>query len=242
MLETIKLFAKKIPFVSSSYRLLRHAVTSPPPPPTTEDIFTKIFKENEWGGRSSVSGLGSDPEQTRKIIEELPALLNDLGVATMLDIPCGDFYWMKTVDLDGINYLGADIVKDLVQDNDKYRTNTINFICANIMTDDLPQVDLVFCRDCLVHLSFADMFRALKNIYASGSTYLLTTTFPERTENRSITTGEWRPLNLELQPLNFPPPLRTILEGCTEDNGLYKDKSLGLWRISDLRKCLPENE
>jgi hypothetical protein len=241
MLDSVKLFAKKIPFVLCSYRLVKAAFAAPPKPKTTADIFTNIYKKNEWRGVTSVSGLGSDLNQTRRIVEALPVLLSDLQISTMLDIPCGDFNWMKTVDLDGVKYLGADIVKQLVSQNKKYKTGGIDFICANIILDNLPRVDLVFCRDCLVHLSFADIFRALKNVCDSGSTYLLTTTFPETTENRDIATGDWRPLNLEMQPFSFPAPLRILVEGCTEDDGKYKDKSLGLWRISDLRKCLPEN-
>jgi hypothetical protein len=242
MLEAVKIFAKKIPFVPYSYRLIKTALAAPPEVPTTEKIFTNIFEKNEWRGVFSVSGIGSGLDQTRKIVEELPSLLRDLEVSTMLDIPCGDLNWMKSVDLGEIRYLGADIVKELISHNQKkYETATVSFICANLITDKLPAVDLVFCRDCLVHLSFADIFRALKNICDSGSTYLLTTTFPDRTENRDIETGEWRVLNLELEPFKFPQPAQILVEGCTEDNGLFADKSLGLWRIDELKKCLAEN-
>ena len=30
-------------------------------------------------------------------------------------------------------------------------------------------------------------------------------------------------------------PLRIIGEGCTEGNGAYIDKALGMWRIADIR-------
>ena len=40
----------------------------------------------------------------------------------MLDIPCGDFYWMKEVDLKDIEYIGADIVDELIKkNNDKFK-------------------------------------------------------------------------------------------------------------------------
>ena len=240
MLRTVKAVAKKLPFVSYSYRLIREAFSGPPKPPTMQDIFTNIVKNNEWKGVRSVSGGGSDLDQTERIAKELPALLNDLEISTMLDIPCGDFHWMKTVDLDGVKYVGADIVKDLIDQNQKYQTDKISFKCADVMFDKLPRVDLVFCRDCLVHLSFADTFRALKNICDSGSTYLLTTSFPERMENIDIVTGSWRPLNLEKEPFNFPAPLRSLVEGCTENDGIFNDKSLALWKIRELCKFLPE--
>jgi hypothetical protein len=59
----------------------------------------------------------------------------------------------------------------------------------------------------------------------------MTTTFPECDENKNITTGDWRIINLELSPFNFPKPLYLLNENCTEGEGTYKDKSLGLWEV-----------
>ncbi len=108
------------------------------------------------------------------------------------------------------------------------------------MKDELPEVDLIFCRDCLVHFSHSDIFKALTNIRRSGAIYLLTTTFSGRKENHDINTGEWRVLNFEAAPFHFPPPLRLLVENCTQQNskGAYKDKSLGLWKISDFEESL----
>jgi hypothetical protein len=49
-----------------------------------------------------------------------------------------------------------------------------------------------------------------------------------------MATGEWQPLNLEQEPFCLPPPIKLIAEGCTEVDGQYSDKSLGLWKVSDL--------
>jgi hypothetical protein len=108
----------------------------------------------------------------------------------------------------------------------------------NLLTDKIPQVDLILCRDCLIHFSYADIFRALKNICDSKSEYLLTTTFTERKINRDITTGNGHLINLEIAPFNFPAPLKSIIEGCTEDFGANKDKALGLWRVADIEHIL----
>jgi hypothetical protein len=157
----------------------------------------------------------------------------------MLDIPCGDFYWMQQVDLDGVDYVGADIVADLVKQNAlRHQRPNVHFRQLNLLTDKLPQADLVFCRDCLVHLSSRHVSRALRNICDSGSAYLMTTIFTGVQHNSDIATGEWRKLNFELPPFSFPPPLLVINEQCTEEEGIYPDKSLGLWRIADIRACL----
>ena len=104
----------------------------------------------------------------------------------------------------------------------------------DLTRDPLPKADLLFSRDCLVHLSFADVRRALGGVLRSGIPYLLTTTFPGGASNEDIVTGDWRPLDLERPPFSFPRPLRLIEEGCTEGDGRFAGKSLGLWRVADL--------
>ena len=206
-----------------------------PRTPTTEEIFTEIFKTNSWLGKTSVSGSGSDPDQTQNVEVELPKLLRRFNISTLLDIPCGDFSWMRRVDVSEMKYLGADIVQELISLNRaRYESESISFTCTNMITDRLPRVDLILCRDGLVHLSFADIRRALENMSNSGSTYLLTTTFTERKSNEDIQTGSWRPLNLQVAPFNFPTPHSVILEGCTENDGAFGDKSLALWKINEI--------
>ncbi|MFE7121789.1 hypothetical protein ACFU99_40805, partial [Streptomyces sp. NPDC057654] len=64
-------------------------------------------------GDTSRSGNGSNLTQTATLRSELPGLLARLGVRTLLDIPCGDFYWMSRLDLGTdthISYIGADRV------------------------------------------------------------------------------------------------------------------------------------
>ncbi len=198
------------------------------------DIFGRIYRHNLWVSRVSHSGTGSDLEQTAVIRETLPPLLRSLGVRTLLDVPCGDFHWMRTVDL-GVDYVGADVVLDLIAANTARDANAHRrFVVVDIANDDLPCVDLIFCRDLLVHFSFVDALRVIANLKRSGSTYLLTTTFTARTTQADIATGQWRPINLRLPPFNWPAPLRTINENCTEAGGDWADKSLGLWRLVDL--------
>lgn len=204
---------------------------------TPEEIFTEFFHKNKWGTGDSISGSGSYLAQTAVVRNELRTLCRDFAVRTMLDIPCGDFHWMKHVALEGIDYTGADIVADLIQQNKQYENPSIHFRKINLIEDELPKVDLVFCRDCLVHLSYENAFIALRNICDSGSTYLLTTTFTRRQHNQNIATGQWRMLNLEAAPFSFPSPLKIINEECSEGEA-YKDKSLGLWRVDEIEKCL----
>lgn len=202
---------------------------------SVEEKFTYIHKNNFWGGNNSVSGEGSDNAQTASVRSALPNIFSAHKIKTLLDIPCGDFNWMKTVDLAILEYTGADIVREIVDKNNSlFASANRKFLKLNLIQDTLPQVDLVFCRDCLVHLSFADIHSSLENICSSGAKYLLTTTFTECEINEDIVSGDWRILNLMKYPFNFPDPLMLLNENCTEGNGTFLDKSLGLWMVSEL--------
>jgi len=198
-------------------------------------VFIDIHERNAWKNVESKSGSGSTLEQTSAIRAAIPPLLRDLGVRSLLDIPCGDHHWMKEVPLDGIDYAGADIVPSLIARNQRlYGGDRKTFLGADVVRDRLATVDLILCRDCFGHLPDRDILRALRNIKRSGSTYLLATTFTERTENEDLDRFGWRPLNLRLRPFALPPPIIVINEHCTEHGGRYADKSLGLWRVADV--------
>jgi SAM-dependent methyltransferase len=196
--------------------------------------FTQIFHSNGFIGSESRSGEGSGVEQTEVLRKELPRLLREFKVESMLDVPCGDWFWMRMVDLGPMNYVGADIVEEVVEANrTQFQSDTRKFQLLDVVEDRLPQVDLILCRDLLVHLNFADCRKAIRNMKKSGSKYLLTTTFPDRATNDDLT-DVWRILNLQIAPFNFPKPLGLLNEGCTEGENAYSDKSLGLWPLADL--------
>lgn len=223
------------------YRLMRYRMASRAhhSPGSVASTFTEIHDSNFWRGDESVSGTGSDLLQTQTIRNAIPELIRKFGIKSMIDIPCGDFHWMKLVDLNGVKYLGADIVPGLVARNrEKFAGSGFEFRELNLIQDILPPVDLVFCRDCLVHFSYADIALAIRNLKASKSKYLLTTTFVNRKFNFDIATGGWRPINLSLKPFLFLKPVEVILENCTEGNGKSYDKSLALFRISELPDVL----
>ncbi len=227
-----ELIRDRFPSVYSALRLLRrqvmlHFVSH-------ERVFTKIYRDKVWGEScESASGSGSTLDATTQIREQLPALLDRLAAITFLDIPCGDFHWMQHVDLRNVRYFGADVVKELVNTNQsRFGSEFRRFLCLDITRDELPTVDLVLCRDVFVHFPYRDIIRAVRNIKKSKCRYMLTTTFPAHQENQEITTGSWRPLNLQSPPFGFDPPLVQIHDGVT--GGEFADKSLGLWSVADL--------
>lgn len=217
---------------------LRPPATPPEAQPTQKPIrldFDEIYQKNIFGSDESHSGEGSELTATVKLREELPDLLRDLGVTSFLDLPCGDFNWISLIDFSGIRYIGGDVVEDLVRKNQsKHGSEQRTFQKLDLIHDDLPHCDLVFCRDCLVHLPYEDIFLAIENVRRSGATWLATTTFVGREPNSDLF-GYWRPLNLEAAPFNFPKPTRVLVEGCPPIGGLdFSDKSMGFWRVEDI--------
>lgn len=203
-------------------------------------VFEMIYRRNAWNGGVSISGKGSDLQQTAIVAIELPKLLKSLDARSVLDIPCGDFFWMRYVRLDGIDYIGADIVDDLIFKNKSFENERRSFIKCDLMTSDLPPVDVIFCRDCLVHFSDHHVWQTLRNIACSNAKYLVTTTFNLRDNDKSIETGQWRPLNLQAAPFNLPDPISFIDEHCTHDDGQYPDKLLGVWSMDSIRAALSQ--
>lgn len=91
-----------------------------------EKVFTTIYKENYWGDAESNFGTGSNIKKTVRTVTIINEAIKKFSVKSILDIPCGDFNWMRNANLNGIDYLGGDIVESLIKQNQqKYTFNTI---------------------------------------------------------------------------------------------------------------------
>ncbi len=197
-----------------------------------EDVFTHHYENNSWGDDESKSGPGSNKNYTKNIRIRLPDLMNDLQVTTILDAPCGDHFWFNLIEWEiPINYLGADIVKSLINNNnERFSNDSVRFRYLDIVNNPLPDADIWLCRDCFIHLSNKDIFKSLDNFYTSNIDYILLSNYPNCKNNENIPTGNYRHYNLMLPPFNFPSPISTIddwVEG-------FPVRNLSLWRRRDL--------
>jgi SAM-dependent methyltransferase len=201
-----------------------------------ESVFTQIMRARAWGDGESLSGAGSGLARTADLRAQLPDLLARLRVRSMLDAGCGDFNWMRAVELPVRRYVGVDVVPELVARlNAEHAGRGRRFLHADITRDRLPRVDLVLCREVLFHFPDGDVRRALANLGArTHATWLLTTSFRQRPENPPIPLGSWRPLNLEAAPFGFPEPLDEIDDLPFVAREEHADKRLCLWRFADL--------
>jgi glycosyltransferase involved in cell wall biosynthesis len=197
-----------------------------------EAIFQKAYEDNFWGNEYSLSGPGSTLESTERLREFLPRFVAKVGAESLLDIPCGDFQWMKNVPL-GAKYYGADIVLPLIEKNRAAFGDRGEFLHLDLLKDCLPAVDIILCRDCLVHMSFREIRKALRNIKKASPRFLMTTTFPDRSANFDIVTPDWRPLNLRAPPFNFIEPLEQI-QDFADSQIDHAGKYIAVWCVQDL--------
>ncbi|MBF0176721.1 MAG: hypothetical protein HQL63_07730 [Magnetococcales bacterium] len=203
----------------------------PDPPSTGRDAvamrqcFRRIYHNNQWASGETRSGPGSAPRVTATLRDSLTTLWRELSVRTVVDAGCGDLLWLEAITVDLGLYLGFDLVEALVVNNRVFYGARKNhfFNTADITRDVLPQGDLLLCRNTLTHLSNSLVQAALAHFWASGSRYLLATTFPGA-NNADIEVGHWRKVDLTASPFSLPPPLQMVQDGDGK-NGCFQ----GLW-------------
>jgi hypothetical protein len=198
-----------------------------------KDVFEKIYSDNYWGSKESVSGPCSTLAATALLRQALPAALQELKISTLVDAPCGDLNWIRHLDYQFEIYIGVDIVFELIAKlrADKTLSNR-HFQLNNIITDILPRADALLCRDCLVHLPFEMIKAVVTRWKLAGFRYVLVTTFPDHQDNKDCRIGGWRALNFCAAPFNWPAPKLLINEFPATLEWAYRDKCIGIWDLT----------
>jgi hypothetical protein len=114
----------------------------------------------------TLSGHGSTTSSTRMLLRELEIFLQVTNIKTFFDAPCGDFNWIKNLRLpDDCDYIGGDIVPELISNLQQIyggkcgpnKSGSRQFIHLDLTRNDFPSADIWLCKDCLQHLSNADV-------------------------------------------------------------------------------------
>ena len=204
-----------------------------------EARFSEIYRRRLWRGSESRSGFGSGKKSTASICINLPRIVKEHQIAKVFDAGCGDFNWMKSLipNLE-VNYTGADIVYDLIEENNRlYKSQKISFVVFDVTRNPVPQSDLVICRDVLFHLSNAEVFSVLNNLAASNSDFMLITSHLADSSyvNVDIDTGDFRRLNLFADPFFLPAePIDSFIDYIYPDPPrcmyLFSREQLSRWQ------------
>lgn len=177
----------------------------------------------------SWSGPGSTVEAARDIIAFLPKVVSKYGIRSIGDMPCGDWTWMKEVDLSGIDYKGYDIVEFLIRANREKYPN-VEFEVLDLLNDDIGTFDLIICRDFLFHISNEDAVKVLTKFRQSGSRFLMTTSFEDLEVNTDLPDGAkygYRRINVKIPPYSMGEPLEFVREKHPE----CWNRIVGLWSL-----------
>ena len=218
-----------------------------------KEIFQDVYTNWRFGGwPESKSGGGSTLEETEEIRQQIKQLVKDKEIKSVVDVPCGDFNWMKDIVYSFESYTGCDIVPELIADNQKYANQIIKFQELDLTQNEIPEADLLIVRDVIGHLSLEDGKKAIANILNSKCKYLLTTTWynlndenynHENRDNTVTLDAQWErgaaafyPVCLHSEPFNFPKPEFYIeekpkVEGY--DNGVRK--GLAFYELDKLK-------
>src|ERR1051326_8782743 len=106
--------------------------------------FTTIYQTHFWEDDQSRSGGGSNLYATEKIRKAIPELFLKYRVRSVVDVPCGDFFWFKEMKLDVDSHIGGDIVAPLIASvAQKYASPKRSFRVMDLTKDVLPDCDLI---------------------------------------------------------------------------------------------------
>ena len=149
--------------------------------------------------------MGSTQEFTIHIRNELIRFIKEKSIQKMVDTSCGDWNWMKFIKDDLPNYIGVDIVKNIVDVNNKlYSKDNITFIHTDFLTYIKSQkdksIDLILCRHTLEHLPTeynVDFLKECRRVCK----YLFITGYNEfYRKNIDLPDSIYRPINLRVEP------------------------------------------
>jgi hypothetical protein len=131
-----------------------------------KEVFTRVYEEHQWGGGSGeyCSGSGSSFLHASGYAAVVKQLIEEKGITTVVDLGCGDFVVGKALQTDGVKYIGIDIVDGLIRRNQgAYGDINTQFLCLDMVMDQLPDGDLCLIRQVLQHLSNLQIVSVLQN-------------------------------------------------------------------------------
>lgn len=164
-----------------------------------------VHRMSSFGGGETRCGPGSTLAYTESPRRELPVMIDKYKVNLLIDAGCGDFNWIKHVDL-GCEYKGFDL--HLIPATD-------------ISKDQLPPCDMILCRDVMIHMPIS-MIKNTLTLFRKSADLLLATSYD--IFSNADTDEPNRRLNLGADPFN----LLQVDRIEEQDEG----KFLGLWSLN----------
>ena len=133
---------------------------------TVSDCFSEIYHTKRWGeadGEAFCSGGGSEAQFAVPYVKLVQSLIAEHKIRTLVDLGCGDFRVGRMLfPQRDLQYVGVDVVPDLIAHNrSRFGGPQVEFRCANMIDDELPDGELCLIREVLQHLTNAEILRVL---------------------------------------------------------------------------------
>jgi hypothetical protein len=102
-------------------------------------------------------------------------------------------HWISDLDLSGVDYLGVDIVPDVIADNSlRHARPGVRLQRADLTCWTPPPADLIIVRDLLIRLTNDQTIACLRDVAASGARLLLVSNYAGVRRNGDTFTGGLR--------------------------------------------------
>jgi hypothetical protein len=197
-----------------------------------KEQWRKLYQEKLKCNYPGLWGKSKNIHKYDMIKEQLPGVFKKYNIKTLTDCGCGNFFWLNSIDWKGVKYLGLDIVPELIESN-KVKYPQFDFKCINIVEEIPAYADMFFVRSVFIHLTNADIMKAINNIKSSGSKYLMATTAFNVDSNKDTKCLMLTKRDLTKPPFNFPKPLEVVMEYSPKNpDELYS--AMGIWEIDKL--------
>src|SRR4051794_3541455 len=112
-------------------------------------VFQQIYETNYWGFGS---GHGSLPKLTRGYREFIARFIRENHITSVVDFGCGDWQFSRLIDWSGVDYLGLDVVPQMIeQHRTTFGRTGVRFDMCPDNLSDVPPADLLLAKDVLQH-------------------------------------------------------------------------------------------
>ena len=157
-----------------------------------KEVFSDIYARKIWGDGSG----GGSGEQAEPYCKFVSKYITTHKPTRVLDIGSGDGLVARRIHWGAATYIGVDAAQGF-----------------DALTDELPDADLVLCKEVMQHLSNAQVQLLLDRTAHYPRRLFTNTMHLSLGVNTDIETGDTRAVDLALPPFNQP--AKTVLRyGC----------------------------
>ena len=178
-----------------------------------EKIFTKLYRE-----RPDLF----DIQYTTQDKSKFKFLLDLIVPSKIIDGGCGLSTFIPTLMGETTQYLGIDILPDLINIQNSNIRNNCEYLCKDITTDTLPYADIIILSDVIQFFNNHTIKKLFYNIKRNGIQRVLLTSNNNSTNFTESVNGFGRQVNILTGPFGIKSDMSIHLSNKTYLNLIYE--------------------